>query len=93
MQSWSRPKDPDDIRFLGFDWSPWLTGDRTSITLSTFTVDEGTVTVDQDTIAGGITKFRVQGGAAGEVCVIRNRVTFNNGERLDDSSRLRIREN
>jgi hypothetical protein len=93
VRSWSRPKDPDDIRFLGFDWSPWLTGDRTSIVTSTFTVVEGTVTTDQASIAGGITKFRVQGGTAGEVCHIQNRVTFNNGESLDDTSRLRIRSN
>lgn len=92
MQSWSRPKDPDDIRFYGFDWSPWLTGPRTSITTSVFIV-VGSVELDMETIAGGITKFRAQGGTVGEACKITNRVTFDNGERIDDTSTLRIRAN
>lgn len=92
MQSWPRPKDPDDIRFYGFDWSAWLGGTRTSITASVFIV-EGSVTVDQEEIVGGITKFRAQGGTLGEVCNITNRVTFDNGEQIDDTSRLRIRAN
>lgn len=92
MQSWSRPKDPDDIRFYGFDWSPWLTGARTSITTSVFIV-VGSVELDTESIAGGITKFRAQGGVAGEACKITNRVTFDNGEQIDDTSTLRIRAN
>jgi hypothetical protein len=92
VQGWSRPKDPDDIRFYGFDWSPWLTSGRTSITTSTFIVT-GTVTLDQETIVGGVTKFRAQGGTAGEVCQITNRVVFNNGEQIDETSRLRVRAN
>lgn len=92
MQSWPRPKDPDDIRFYGFDWSAWLGTTRTSITTSTFIV-EGTVELDQESIAGGITKFRAQGGTIGEACKITNRVTFDNGEQIDDTSVLRIRAN
>lgn len=91
MQSWSRPKDPDDIRYLGFDWSKWLTGARTSITLSEFIVD-GSVVLDDESINGGITKFRATGGLAGETCKITNRVTFNNGEQIDDTNRLRIKQ-
>ena len=92
MQSWPRPKDPDDIRFYGFDWSAWLTGARTLITTSTFVV-VGSVTLDQETIVGGITKFRAQGGTVGEVCQITNRVVFDNGEQIDETSRLRVRAN
>lgn len=91
MQSWSRPKDPDDIRFLGFDWSSWLMGERTSITDSEFVVADSTVTLDQEAVAGGITRFRIQGGALGETARITNRVTFNNGEQIDHTARLRLR--
>lgn len=96
MQSWSRAKDPDDIRDLGFDWSPWLTGARTAIVTSTFlfTADAlSTIALSNESIAGGITKFRVTGGLAGEVVMITNRVVFDNGEQIDDTNRLRIRSN
>lgn len=92
MQSWSRPKDPDDIRIYGFDWSPWLGTTRSTIVTSIFIID-GTVELDQEAIAGGITTFRAQGGMLGEACKITNRVTFDNGEQIDDTSTLRIRAN
>ncbi len=91
MLSWSQAQDPDDIRFRGFDWSAWFNDDRTEIVTSTFTVDQGSVTVSDEAIAGGITRFKVQGGTDGELVVITNRVTFDNGEQIDQSSRLRIR--
>lgn len=91
MLSWPLPQDPDDIRFRGFDWSPWLGGVRTSITTSTFIVEGTDVTLDQKSIDGGITKFRVQGGTAGQVAKITNRVVFNNGESKDQTAQLRIR--
>lgn len=93
MQSWSRPKDPDDIRFLGFDWSPWLTGERTAIDASIFIVEDSTIELDQEAIDGAITRFRVQGGSAGESAKITNRVTFDNGEQIDNTARLRIKAN
>lgn len=93
MLSWPRSQDPDDIRKRGFDWAAWLTGTRSSITTSTVVVVEGTVVVDQQTIAGGITSFRVTGGLDGETALIRNRVTFDNGEQVDQTARLRIKAN
>lgn len=91
MLSWARSQDPDDIRKRGFDWSGWMNADRTAIATSVITVDEGTVTIDDEDIAGAITHFTVTGGVSGETAVIRNRVTFDNGERKDQSARLRIK--
>ena len=91
MLSWSRAQDPDDIRFRGFDWSQWFSDERTAITQSTVIVDTGTIVVSDEAIAGGITRFKVTGGAHGETAVITNRVLFDNGEQIDQSARLRIR--
>lgn len=92
MQSWSRPKDPNDIRYLGFDWSRWLNDTRTSITTSEF-IHTGSIVIDETEILAGVTTFRVTGGTAGEAIKITNRVTFDNGEQVDDTNTLRVREN
>lgn len=93
MQSWPRPKDPDDIRFYGFDWSSWLGDQRTAIVTSTFIVADSTLTTSNGAINGGITSFRAQGGSNGEAAKITNRVTFDNGEQVDETNTLRIRSN
>jgi hypothetical protein len=89
--SWPLPQDPDDIRYRGFDWSPWLGGERTSISTSTFIVAGTDVVLDDEAIDGGITRFRIKGGTAGQVAKITNRVVFDNGESKDQTAQLRIR--
>lgn len=91
MLSWPLPQDPDDIRYRGFDWSKWLGGVRTSILTSTFLVEGADVVLSEETIDGGITRFKIVGGTAGQVAKITNRVTFDNGESKDQTAQLRIR--
>ncbi len=89
MQSWSRPKDPQDSCKLRFDWSNRLP-DGETITASTI-VATGTVTLSEKEIDGAYTTFRVEGGTAGEVCEITNHVTFSNDDEWDQTAKLRIR--
>lgn len=94
MKSWPLPKDPDDICDYQFDWSDRLE-DGETIASSTFTVDEGTVEVDETTnppaIDGSLTTFWLSGGTDGQTCIITNRIVTSEGRQYDATARLRIK--
>ncbi len=92
MQSWPQAKDPDDIADYQMDWSNRLEEGETLET-STFTVVQGSVEIDSQDFNGGLTTVWLSGGTAGEVCLIRNRVTTDQGRQWDNTGRLRVREN
>lgn len=93
MLSWPT-KDPDEVVDYSVNWGgddPRLETGETLLT-SVFAVDSGTVTIDStEFVASGMATVWLSGGAAGETCVIRNRVTTSGGRTWDQSTRLRIR--
>jgi hypothetical protein len=92
MLSWPQAKDPDDIADYQMNWSERLE-DGETIDTSVFSVTQGTVEIDSQSLNGGLTTVWLSGGAAGEVCLIRNRVVTDQGRQWDATGRLRIREN
>jgi hypothetical protein len=78
--------DPDAI----LDWRfEWMMGNDTLLT-SEFTV-EGASEVESSFDASSAT-IVIQGGSAGRIVTIRNRVTTQQGRRGDATRRIRIRE-
>lgn len=88
-------KDPNEVLDYQLDWAkPGESRLVAGETLSTcvFTVVEGTVIVNSSAFAGsGLATVWLSGGAAGEKCVILNRVTTSAGRTYDQSVTLRVR--
>lgn len=89
MLTWP-PKDPNEVLDYDIDWSERLE-DGETIVASFFTVESGTVVIDDDEDAVGVTKVWLSGGTAGESCVVQNRIETSAGRTYDQSVRLRIR--
>lgn len=83
-------KDPDSIRSFGINWATFLDGQ--AFTATTWTLTSGTAVIDSNTTSTTYTLVKLSGGAAGERCVLRNRVTRTDGERDDQTIYVRIRE-
>ncbi len=90
-------KDPNEVLDYQIDWAdakaPRLVTGETLVS-SSLEVVEGTLTIDQelsDFVPSGLVTVWVSGGAAGELCVILNRVATSLGRVYDQSCRLRIR--
>ena len=83
-------KDPDDIAAYRVDWEDRLDGD--TISTSTFTVDAGTCVVDSSDETTTTASAAISGGAEGETCEIRNRITTAALKTFDQTVLLRIRK-
>jgi hypothetical protein len=89
-------KDPDEVLDYDVVWTDRLE-DGEAILTSEFSVVSGTVTINTVQtgvgFSGTVAKVWLQGGAAGEACVILNRMTTDNTPaRIHDQSiKLRIR--
>lgn len=95
MLTWPT-KDPDEVLDYQIGWADAATGPRlvTGETLltSVFSVASGTVVINSSSFtAPGVATVWLSGGAAGEMCVILNRVTTSSSRTYDKSVRLRIR--
>lgn len=95
MLTWPK-KDPNEVLDYQLDWadedSPRLEDGETLVS-SDFSVVEGTVVIDSESFApSGLATVWLSGGAAGEKCVILNRVTTSEGRTYDQSVNLRIRD-
>lgn len=83
-------KDPDSIRTFGIDWATFLNGQAFSA--SAWTVTSGTVSIDSNTTSTTFSLVKLTGGAVGEKCALRNRVTRTDGERDDQTIYVKIKE-
>lgn len=83
-------KDPDEVKDYGIDWSPLLTGGDTLLS-STWTVVDGTVTIDSNTFTTTATTVWLSGGTVGDVHLL-NRVTTLGDRTYDQTVRLKIKE-
>ncbi len=86
---WPEPKDPNEKVDFTVDWSKRLdTGD--TIETTTFTVTEGTVTVDSSSASGKIATVWLTGGSSGEVCPVLNRIITVGGREMEQTILLEI---
>lgn len=83
-------KDPNEVLDYEVRWADRLESGET-ITTSTFTVAEGDVVKDSQTISGTTTKVWLSGGTNGTPCVVLNRIVTSAGRTYDQSVRIRIR--
>lgn len=83
-------KDPDSIRTFGIDWATFLGG--LSFNTSVWTVTTGSVAIDSNTTSTVFSLVLLSGGAVGEKCALRNRVTRSDGEREDQTIYVKIKE-
>lgn len=87
-----KTKDPSDVRIYGIEWSRFLSArDDATISSSTYAVESGVTKVSQST-SGSRTFVKVSGGTAGEEYLVTNTVTLSNGETVEKSFRLQVRE-
>ena len=87
MNSWPN-KDPDEV--LDYDVS-WILAAGETLSASSMVVVEGTVVkADESFTPEGVATVWLTGGAVGEICLVRNRVTTSMGRTYDTTTRLRI---
>lgn len=95
MLTWG-DKDPDDIDYFEIDWgdaeTPRLVPSSVLVS-SVSVVEQGLVEIDSEEFTPeGLVTIWLSGGVAGSVCVVKNRVTTNLGQRWDQKVQLRIKE-
>lgn len=84
-------KDPDSLqRTFGIEWANFLEG--LPFSTSVWTVIEGAVVIESDTVSGTLSLVQLSGGTTGEKCALRNRVTRSDGEMDDQTIYVKIKE-
>lgn len=86
--SWSAPKDPDEVKDYGIDWSALL--DTDTISTSTWTLPSG-ITKDSDSHTTTATTIWLSGGTAGESYSILNRVVTVGLRTYDRTVKLKMK--
>lgn len=97
-QIWgNRSKDPEDVLDYTLDWSEQMVQDGDTIASYTPTVVEGTCEIssalgktpsfDDDT-----TIVWIEGGEAGETCIINNHIVTAAGREYDHRRKIKIKE-
>lgn len=89
MQSWPS-KDPNEVLDYQMDWSDRLQVGETIVT-SNFTIAEGDVVKDSQSVSGALTTVWLSAGTEGVVNLITNRITTSSARTYDESAKLRIR--
>jgi hypothetical protein len=88
-------KDPDEVLDYQLDWAKAGESrleDGETLVDSDFSIVSGTVVIDSSDFApSGLATVWLSGGAAGEKCIILNRVTTSADRTYDQSVTLRIR--
>lgn len=90
MQTFSNPKDPDDIDDFALDWRRRL---ETGETIAAFApaLVSGDVVIDSDDIDGTLTIARLSAGTAGTPATVRYRITTSVGRQLDETARIAVK--
>lgn len=94
MLCWVSSKDPDEVKDYHVDWAdnddPRLETGET-IADSVFSVVSGTVVIESDSDAGGVTTVWLSGGTEDETCYILNRITTSAGRVYDQTCKLKVK--
>lgn len=86
------PKDPQESKLYTMDWSGELT-DGATISTSSWTIDGGLAKVTDGIVTGSLkTTIKVSGGQAGADYACTNTVTTSDGETLERTGIVRVRE-
>jgi hypothetical protein len=72
-------KHPWAISRILVDWSGYLADLGTTVSISTWVVASGTVTLSGDTIQNGVASVLITGGTDNTKHYVENRVTFADG--------------
>lgn len=86
-------KTPDEVKDYSLDWSKDIGSDIiTSTANSTWSVSPAGVTVTQATLAanGTLTTVWLSGGTAGQVYLVKNKITTTAGRSLSKTFRLLV---
>lgn len=85
------PKDPHETKIYTFDWTNQLNSSAT-IAGSTWVVT-GVTNVQDSIVTGNLsTSIKLSGGVDGQDYICTNRVTTSDGETLERSGLLRVRQ-
>ena|SRR5687767_11151656 len=76
-------KDPNAVLDYAVSWAAWLAEVSDTLVTSVWSVLTGTVQIDSDVSNTTVATVWLTGGAAGEKCSLRNRITTADG-RIDD---------
>ncbi len=95
--SWKdAPKDPQDVKDYGIDWSADLAalegGPNLTISESVWTVTAGDVVIEQQDHTDTLSVVRLSGGTVGTPQTLNCHVTLSDGQELDADQPLTIKE-
>jgi hypothetical protein len=91
-------KDPDELLICTFDWSAKLNAGATVSGTNTWSATPTTPSpplsfASLTIVVGGLkTSAKISGGVAGETYIVTNRVTTSDGETLEESGKLKVKE-
>jgi hypothetical protein len=92
-------KDPDEVKVFSFYWGKYLNAGATVQGTNTWSIAPSGPTISGQTIVVGgqytsalISGGTIPSGATKQDYVVTNRVTTSDGETLEESGRLRVRQ-
>lgn len=87
--TWPSPKDPNEVKDYGLDWSALL-GDDT-ITTSAWSVDDAGLTIGTTSNTTTATTVWVSSGSPGVTYSLLNRIITAGGRTYDQTVKLKVR--
>ena len=90
-------KDPEEVLDYQLNWADQVNGPRLVagelLTGSTWVLDQGSVVIGVTSFtAAGVTTVWLSGGTIGELVILANTVTTNQGRTYEKTCKLRIRD-
>ncbi|RVG88683.1 hypothetical protein [Sinorhizobium meliloti] len=87
--TWPSPKDPNEVKDYGLDWSALLDDD--TITTSAWSVDDSGLTIGTTSNTTTATTVWVSSGSAGVTYNLLNRIVTAGGRTYDQTVKLKVR--
>jgi len=84
-------KDPSDVRIWAFDWSAFLAVRGATLSSSTWAVSAG-LTKDAEANTTTVATVKISGGTAREDYQATNTVVLSNGETIEKSIDIAVRQ-
>ena len=87
-------KDPEETKVFSFGWTKHLNDGAIVQGTNTWSATPAGLTITNESIVTGgfTTSAKIASGADGTDYVVTNRVTTSDGETLEESGRLRVRQ-
>jgi len=85
-------KDPDETKFYYMDWEPYI-NDGATVSTSTWLIQSGLTSADPTITVGSLkTRITLSGGISGADYQCRNTAVTSDGETLQLTGVVRVRE-